>query len=186
MTFQTPVPWGPDVNAMRTIERRSFMRAATAALVGRRDREAEVDGYGISSVCRRMVGIEREPAVFRPSAGRRGLREAPISCNKTSGHTRWPEVERPQLPAGLLRSPALVDLGGYHGHCLWPRRSVRSGRVSQDFRSPHAGSIPKRPTRTPPPPSAGRTDAHGREQPVASGQVAWSRPPGASRRYLFP
>jgi hypothetical protein len=48
MTFQTPVPLRPDVNAMRTIERRSFMRAATAALVGHRDREAELDGYGVS------------------------------------------------------------------------------------------------------------------------------------------
>src|SRR5215472_2550894 len=42
-----------------------------------------------------------------------------------------------------------------------------------------------RPTKTPPPPSAGRTDAHGRELPLASGQVAWLRPPGASRSYLF-
>jgi hypothetical protein len=33
---------------MGTIERRSFMRAATAALVGHRDREAEMDGYDIS------------------------------------------------------------------------------------------------------------------------------------------
>src|SRR5215471_12953691 len=69
---------------------------------------------------------------------RRRLREVPISRNKTSGHTTWLDVERPQLPAGWLRSPALVDLGGYHGRCLWPQRSVRSARALPVFRSPHA------------------------------------------------
>src|SRR5215510_12832753 len=63
------------------------------------------------------------------SGNRPELREVPISRNKTSGHTTWLDVERPQLPAGLLRSPGLVDLGGHHGRCLWPRRSVRSGRA---------------------------------------------------------
>lgn len=149
MRVRSPVPLRPDVNAMRPVERKELYSRGRGGLY----RPSRSRGRGgrlrhfltaprqpclFLSVCRRMVGIEREPAVFRPSAGRRGLREVPISCNKTSGHTTWLEVERPQLPAGLLRSPALVDLGGYHGRCLWPRRSVRSGRASQGFRSPHA------------------------------------------------
>lgn len=84
----------------------------------------------------------------------------------------WLDVEHLRLPAGLLRSPALVGLGGCHGRCLWLRRSVRSGRVSPDSRWPHAGPIPMHRTKTPPPPSAARTDAHGRELPVALGQAS--------------
>ena len=39
MTVQSPVPLRPDVNAMRAVERRSFMRAAAATFIGHRDRE---------------------------------------------------------------------------------------------------------------------------------------------------
>ena len=42
--------------------------------------------------------------------------------------TTCSDCERALLPAELLRSPVLVDLGGCRGHCLWPRRSPRSGR----------------------------------------------------------
>ena len=63
-----PIPLRADPVALRQAERRSFMRAAAAALQLRL----------FLSVCRRTVGIEREPAVFRPSAGRRGLSEVPI------------------------------------------------------------------------------------------------------------
>ena len=86
-------------------------------------------GAGGSS---RHPGV-RKPAQKLPSAPHprwRGLREVPISRNKTSGHSMWLDVEHLRLPAVLLRSPALVDLGGCHGRCLWLRRSVRSGRVS--------------------------------------------------------
>jgi hypothetical protein len=83
-----------------------------------------------------LLGSAR--SCHRLTRRRRRLREVPISRNKTSGHTTWLDVERPQLPAGWLRSPALVDLGGYHGRCLWPQRSVRSARALPVFRSPHA------------------------------------------------
>jgi hypothetical protein len=126
-------------------------------------------GNALNSGCRCRREVP-EAAVGTPR--RRGLREVPISRNKTSGHTTWLDVEHLRLPAGLLRSPARVDLGGCHGRCSWLRRSVRSGRGSPDSRSPHVGPIPMHRTKTPPHPSAGRTDAHGRELPVALGQAA--------------
>lgn len=48
MTAQTPIPLRADPAALRQAERRSFMRAAAAAFIGHRDREAEVDGYDMS------------------------------------------------------------------------------------------------------------------------------------------
>jgi len=51
---------------------------------------------GCTVVCRRQ-----------PDRRRLRLGEVPISRNKTSGHTTWLDVERPQLPVGLPETKPL-------------------------------------------------------------------------------
>jgi hypothetical protein len=73
-------------------------------------------------------------------------------------HTTCPDFGLLRPPAGSLRSPAPVDLGGCRGRWLWRRRNARLERALQGRGWPHARLIPAYRTRTPPPPWASRTE----------------------------